>query len=96
MTFDSDLPPRLRLNSRVSAERTGYGAVLIDADTGECYELNQTGIEVWNHIQQRGTISDLAGSLAAKYKVDEQQIASDIERLLHSMLDHGLVTSESE
>jgi len=82
---------QLLANPSVSSERMVSGAVLIDATTGECFELNRIGAEVWEQIVNGTEITEVITILTRRYGVAENRITSDVGRLIDQLMARGLV-----
>lgn len=82
----------ITVNHRITAQRMPNGAVLMDTLTGDCFELNQIGAEVWDEIDRRGAISGLAERFAARYGVDKGRVDVDLRDLLAAMVRRGIVS----
>ncbi len=84
---------RLSVNPFVTAERMATGGVLMDTASGECFELNHTGIQVWEAIARDGTVAGLVSELATRHGLDERRIGDDVCKVLEEMLRRGLIRS---
>ncbi|MEA2696692.1 MAG: hypothetical protein QOI66_963 [Myxococcales bacterium] len=82
---------QLLANPLITAQRMEAGAVLMDAATGECFELNRVGAEVWEQIASGGDMTKVVTVLANRYGVAEARISADIAKLIDEMLARGLV-----
>jgi len=78
-------------NPLISAQRMETGAVLMDAATGECFELNRVGAEVWAQIATGGDVTKVVSVLASRYGVAEDRVSADVSTLIDQMLARGLV-----
>jgi Coenzyme PQQ synthesis protein D (PqqD) len=78
-------------NPLVVAQRMDKGAILMDTSSGECFELNAVGADVWSGIEQGRSFDDIAHDLAQQYRLPPDQIRTDIEDLLASLLRCGVV-----
>ena len=78
-------------NPLVSAQRMETGAVLMDAATGECFELNRVGAEVWDQIARGGDLAAVVATLAGRYGMAADQVAADVAKLIDQLLAQGLV-----
>jgi len=82
---------QLLANPLITAQRMEAGAVLMDAATGECFELNRVGAEVWEQIAGGGDMTKVVAVLANRYGVAEDRISADVATLIDEMLARGLV-----
>jgi len=82
---------QLLANPLITAQRMEAGAVLMDAATGECFELNRVGAEVWEQIASGGDMTKVVTVLANRYRMAEDLISADVARLVDELLARGLV-----
>ena len=81
----------LQPNPLISAQRMETGAVLMDAATGDCFELNRVGAEVWEQIARGGDVATMVAGLASRYGVAAEQVSEDVGKLIDQLLARGLV-----
>ncbi|HEX3694569.1 MAG TPA: PqqD family protein [Polyangia bacterium] len=79
------------VNPLVSAAPMDAGVVLIDAATGECFELNRVGTEIWTALQGGTPPTQIAADLADRYGVPLAQVAADVDRLFEQMIARGIL-----
>lgn len=54
--------------------------------------MNPVGTIIWQEIDGQRTIADLVEAMAGRFgDVERQQLASDIEKFVESMVDAGLI-----
>jgi hypothetical protein len=88
-----DLDRPLVINPLVVVQRMPKGAVLMDTASGQCFELNGMGLEVWSELERGVSPSQIIRTLAARYRVPEGQVAADIGKLVNQLLGQGIVRS---
>ena len=68
-------------------------AILIDLNTGSYYSLNETGTWLWEHLDGKRTVGELAAELAAVCNIPDQvdAIKSDVIELLTDLTREKLV-----
>jgi hypothetical protein len=79
-------------NPLVVVQATETGAVLIHMSTGDCFELNQVGIEVWRLLAEKRTLPEIVAEVARRHVVPEATVDADVRSLLAELTRHGLVT----
>jgi hypothetical protein len=67
------------------------GALLVDLRSGVCFELNRTGVEVWNLLGGGASIRSLCETLAARYDVPDETIAADVTSIVEALKRQELV-----
>ncbi|HEY2904084.1 MAG TPA: PqqD family protein [Polyangia bacterium] len=78
-------------NPFISGQRMEGGAVLMDAATGECFELNRVGAEVWEQLASDSDVAKVVSAVASRYGVAEDRVAADVRVLIDQMLARGIV-----
>jgi hypothetical protein len=85
-------PQRLVANPTVVTQVTAEGAVLLEVNSGECFELNRTGAEIWARIKEGEPVASIATAVAKRYAMPESTVQSDARELLAELVRRGLVT----
>ena len=65
--------------------------MLVDMTTGNCFELNQIGAEIWDLLSPGITEEAICTALAGRYSVERALLAGDVRTLLEELERHGLV-----
>lgn len=68
-------------------------AILIDLTTGSYYSLNETGTWLWEHLDGKRTIGELAMDLAVACDIPDQvrMVQQDLNDLVANLLKESLV-----
>ncbi len=85
-----DFPAALA-SPAIVVQPTESGAVLMDRVTGDCFELNGLGAEIWNLLAAGESSSEIATKLALRYDVPEMTVAADVQTLVTELVRHGLL-----
>jgi Coenzyme PQQ synthesis protein D (PqqD) len=93
---ESDRPgnARLRPAADVVARRLGDQIVLVNLHTNLIYELNITGARLWELIVDGCDDVELHRRMLQEFDVDDDTLRAEIDALLSSLLDAGLVTAD--
>lgn len=75
----------------VVAQPMADGAVLIDSDSGSCFELNRTGAEVWVRLCRGDERSQIVRALAEKYRIVEDEVRTDVDCLVEELARSGIL-----
>jgi hypothetical protein len=86
----------LHRRPEVSARELSDGGVLVNMRSGECFELNRVGYQIWNAIDGRRGIDQICDSLALVYPVGRSQLTSDLRSLIEGLLRAGLLEYRAE
>lgn len=57
----------------------------------DLYTLNETGKEIWDLLDGRLTVKDIAGRLANQFEAPLEEIEGDVSELLGELLDRGIL-----
>jgi hypothetical protein len=79
----------------VAAREIDDGAVLVNMNSGGCFELNRIGFEIWKLLQQKTTIAGVCEALADRYPVAREVLIADAKDLIDALLRSGLVEVSS-
>ena len=66
--------------------------VLLSAQTGEYFGLNEVGAKMWVLITSNWSFPDIVDSLLNQFEVSAEQLAGDVERFLNTLEDAKLIT----
>ena len=80
-------------NPNVVTQQINDGAILMDMASGECFELNRLGAEVWARLGKGESATELVANVAASYGVPAATVQSDVLALLEVLKQNGLLTS---
>ena len=72
----------LKTNPLVVAQQISTGSVLMDVATGDCYELNHVGAQIWSRLASGEEVPTIAPALSAEYGIPIDQAAADVEILM--------------
>ncbi len=76
-------------------QEVGGETVLLDLGTERYFGLDEVGTRIWDLINEGRAVGELADVLLAEYDVDRATLERDIETLLSSLLEAGLISSDS-
>ena len=64
--------------------------LLFDPETGAMFGINAVGVLVWNHLDGRHTLDDLAERIAAHCDSPPPDVRSHVEAFLRAVQELGL------
>jgi hypothetical protein len=82
---------RLAPTANIAASEIDGGAVLVDMASGQCFELNRIGLEIWHAIGRRQTLREIYDVLADRYPRAGERLMADLANLADALLAAGLV-----
>jgi hypothetical protein len=85
----------LTAHSSIVTQTTDTGAVLMDTATGDCFELNHTGAEIWAFVGQGLEIPAIAQRIAAIYRLTNERACADVEQLIGQLIQRGIIRNAS-
>ncbi len=80
-----------RIHPQVAARLMEGRAIIVLADAGEVLVLNPSGARLWQQIDGRRTVGELAAGLARVYGVEEGRAQHDTSAFVQSLLAAGAV-----
>ena len=83
----------LTTNPTVVSQPTKEGAVLLEMTTGECFELNRVGAEIWAGLAKGEPLADIVAALARRYDVPPSTIETDARTLIDELEARGLLSA---
>ncbi|MEU0738347.1 lasso peptide biosynthesis PqqD family chaperone [Streptomyces sp. NPDC006134] len=82
----------LRFGADVSTAQTEYGTVLLDQRSGDYWELNPTGALVVRTLMEGGDRAAAVAALVARFDIDTDRAARDVDALVRDLREAGLVS----
>jgi hypothetical protein len=82
-----------KINPKVKIQLMESGAILLNTLTGDCFELNTVGAEIWNRLLQGDSNRSIVDSIAHGYNVAPPIVEVDLKDLLTTLSKHGLLLS---
>lgn len=88
---------RFRPNERRTASRViDDEAILIDLLSGNYYSIADVGSIIWQMIEARWTLRDIALAVSEQYDVDRDRVGADIKAFVDALLDEDLIEISHE
>jgi hypothetical protein len=70
--------------------------VLLDADRGLYYTLNDVAGRAWELLAAGEPVIEILQTLAAEYEVEQEVLEADVAALLRGLLEAGLIERRAE
>ncbi len=80
------------LADKIMLQRIGEAMVVLNAETGQYYELNESGadmLEAW--LRHDGATTPIVAELARRYDAPADELASDLSALLAELSAAGII-----
>jgi hypothetical protein len=87
---DETLAIRLRRRKRVMSRTLPDRVVLLDPESGACFELNRVGAEVWTRLDGTSTLEELCHQLQPRFAVAPENLRADVSRFGRELECQGL------
>ena len=81
----------VRVPPDVVARRLGAGGVLVDLKTNAIFELNDTGMRVWELLADGLVSRDVVRTLIAEFEIDEAAALEACSQLVARLRTEGLI-----
>ena len=85
-------PSGLHPSPEVVARRLGDGAVLVHLPSNRIFELNDTGMRVWELVAEGLSEAQIVGRLTDEFAVDRDRCATEVRGCLDHFRREGLLT----
>jgi|SRR5919108_864803 hypothetical protein len=83
-----------RPHGDVVAQRLGDSGVLIDLRSGRIFELNTTGMRVWELLVEGCAADALDERLMNEFATDERRLHEEVSALLDELQQEGLLDAD--
>ena len=91
MSADDTAEVFVRAPTPLSAEVDGE-LVMLDPATSRYFGLADTGMRIWQLLEEPRSLDDVADALLREYEVDRQQCVAEVVEFVHQLESAGLVT----
>jgi hypothetical protein len=86
-----DFSKRLTRSENVIIREVGDEAVLLNLDTRQYYSLNSSGMRMYQVLLENASLEQGYSNLLFEYAVDPDVLRADLQELVSSLLENGLV-----
>ena len=69
----------------------GTGGILVDLNTKQYYQLNETGSLIWRGLENGSSVEEIVTEMRAHYEVSSERAQASVEKLLHTLEARKLV-----
>ncbi len=84
----------MKLKQSLKEDRKGNILYIFDEETGYIYELNETGMKVWDMLLREVSEEDMIQELKKEYDVSEEEIRKDIKSFFSKLTEYGLLEED--
>ena len=79
------------LKDIVYTDFQGTGGILVDLNTKQYYQLNETGSLIWRGLEKGNTVDDIVSEMRTVYDVSSEQAEASVEKLILNLESRKLV-----
>jgi hypothetical protein len=79
------------LKDVVYTDFQGTGGILVDLNTKQYYQLNETGSWIWRELEKGKSVGDIVAEMTSIYEVSSEHAEASVERLLLNLETKKLV-----
>lgn len=87
---------RYQKNSAVVCAELDEGAILLNLHTKYYYNLNETGLRIWQFLDEPSHVSELAERVSQEYEVDKSGALESVGRMVEELRREGLIMTAKE
>ena len=82
---------RIRQNPQVVSSRIGDAGVLVHLETNRIFELNPTGVRIWELAAEGRTIGEIEETLLREFDVTPERARTELAQLVSALSREGLI-----
>ena len=82
---------RIRQNPQVVSSRLGEAGVLVHLETNRIFELNPTGVRIWELAADGRTVAEIEEMLRREFDVPADRLRSELAALVSELSREGLI-----
>jgi hypothetical protein len=91
-----DVSSIVAVSSNQVSTTLGNEAVILGADAGQYFGLNEVGARIWELVQQPVRVSAICEAVCAEYEVAPDECERDVVALLNELSRNGLLDVQRE
>jgi hypothetical protein len=80
-------------STEVVAREVGDETMLLDLASGTYFGLDRVGARFWQLLEAGRSAADARDTILTEYDVERERLDRDLEALLDTLAENGLVTS---
>ena len=82
---------RLKQSVNVVSSRVGEAGVLVHLLSNRIFEVNETGVRVWELLGEGRSLDEIEERLQVEFSENRERLRSDIQALVDALAREGLV-----
>ncbi len=96
MSINTNQFKTCKKNPSVVCTELDDGAVLLDLDTKYYYNLNETGLRIWQMMEESQNLAEVAKRLANEYEVEVERAKASVARLMKDLEKERLIMPDGK
>jgi len=96
MSIINDQYKTYKKNPSVACTELDDGAVLLNLDTKYYFNLNETGLRIWQILEESQNPLEIAERLANEYEVEVERAKASVVKLMEDLEKDGLIMSKGK
>ena len=82
----------VRISEGAIAQEVNGETVILDLNSQQYFSLDKTGTRIWQLLQEKLNTREVYQEMRNEYEVDEEELRQDIDSLIASLVEEGLVS----
>jgi hypothetical protein len=78
-------------NPAVVCTELDDGAILLNLNTKDYYNINETGLRIWQFLSEPSNLSEMAEKILEEYEVDKERAMESVRRIIAELYSESLV-----
>ena len=87
---------RIRQSPEVVSSRLGDAGVLVHLKTNRIFEVNATGLRIWELAGSGRTLADIREALQDEFEVQPERLREELLALVAELAREGLVNDDEQ
>jgi hypothetical protein len=84
------------VNPEAAASTHDNGIVILHTGQGRMFTSNETGARIWDCIEQRQSLEEIADEISGAYQIAQTTAREDVTRFLAELERHTLIERGTE
>ncbi len=72
----------------------GADGILLNPSSGAYFEISETAMIIWSHVDGRKTIEEIIRELATHFDADAEDLTGDTTEFIEDLMSKGLISIE--
>jgi hypothetical protein len=87
---------RIRQSAQVVSSRLGDAGVLVHLRTNRIFEVNATGLRIWELAGEGRTLGEIEQALRGEFEVQPERLRRELLELVGELSREGLVVDDDD